>query len=100
MPLIKSCSVKAFSKNVSTEIRAGREQAQSVAIAFSTLRRACGVKDTGKRLSPKEIVARGGGKKEAVEDGFAAMVGMTEQEATDFLRRQELVQELRQELNE
>jgi hypothetical protein len=35
MPLIKSNSPKAFSKNVKTEMAAGKPQRQAVAIAYS-----------------------------------------------------------------
>ena len=40
MPLIKSKSPKAFSKNISTEIKAGKPQKQAVAIAYSVKRMA------------------------------------------------------------
>lgn len=42
MPLIKSASKEAFSKNVSKEMRAGKSQKQAVAIAYSVQRRAKG----------------------------------------------------------
>jgi len=38
MPLIKSTSKKAFSKNVSAEMLAGKPQKQAVAIAYSVQR--------------------------------------------------------------
>ncbi len=38
MPLDKSKSKKAFSKNVKTEMAAGRPQKQAVAIAYSVKR--------------------------------------------------------------
>ena len=40
MPLVKSKSKKAFSKNVSAEINAGKPQKQAVAIAYSVKRKA------------------------------------------------------------
>jgi hypothetical protein len=40
MPLIKSKSERAFKKNISTEIRAGKEPKQAVAIAYATQRSA------------------------------------------------------------
>jgi hypothetical protein len=40
MPLVKSPSKKAFSKNVSTEMKAGKPQKQAVAIAYSVQREA------------------------------------------------------------
>ena len=47
MPLDKSGSKKAFSKNVSTEMKAGKPQKQAVAIAYSVQRH--GAKRGGKR---------------------------------------------------
>jgi hypothetical protein len=44
MPLTKSTSKKAVSKNIKTEIAAGRPQKQAVAIALSVQRRAKGKK--------------------------------------------------------
>ena len=38
MPLIKSKSKSAFSKNIKTEIKAGKPQKQAVAIAYSVKR--------------------------------------------------------------
>lgn len=40
MPLPKGKSKKAFSKNVKTEMAAGKPQKQAVAIAYSEQRRA------------------------------------------------------------
>jgi hypothetical protein len=40
MPLIKSTSKKAFSKNISKEIAAGKPQKQAVAIAYAEKRSA------------------------------------------------------------
>lgn len=40
LPLIKSASKKAISKNIRTEMAAGRPQKQAVAIALSTADRA------------------------------------------------------------
>lgn len=40
MPLVKSPSKKAFSKNVSTEMKSGKPQKQAVAIAYSVQREA------------------------------------------------------------
>lgn len=44
MPLIKSKSPRAFSKNVATEMHSGKPQPQAVAIAYATQRRARGEK--------------------------------------------------------
>jgi hypothetical protein len=35
MPLMKSTSKKAFAKNISTEMKAGKPQKQAVAIAYA-----------------------------------------------------------------
>ena len=40
MPLIKSSSKKAFSKNVKAEIKAGKPRKQAIAIAYSVQRKA------------------------------------------------------------
>ena len=40
MPLVKSGSRKAMSKNIKTEMKAGRPQKQAVAIAYSMAREA------------------------------------------------------------
>lgn len=40
MPLSKGTSRKSFSKNVATEVRAGKPQAQAVAIAYRVKREA------------------------------------------------------------
>lgn len=40
MPLINDNSKQAFSKNVATEMKAGKPQKQAVAIAYSKKRRA------------------------------------------------------------
>ncbi len=39
MPLVKSGSKKAFSKNVAAEVKAGKPVKQAVAIAYSVKRR-------------------------------------------------------------
>lgn len=51
MPLIKSKSEKAFKKNISTEVKAGKPVKQAVAIAYSVKRSA---------KTPKKMC--GGGK--------------------------------------
>lgn len=40
MPLSKSASKKAFSKNVKAEVKAGKPQKQALAIAYSVKREA------------------------------------------------------------
>lgn len=59
MPLDKRCVVDAVSKNISAEVKARKPQKQAIAIALSTLKRACGVPDDDQKMTPKEIVAAG-----------------------------------------
>ena len=40
MPLIQSANKKAMSKNIATEVKAGRPQDQAVAIAYSIANKA------------------------------------------------------------
>jgi hypothetical protein len=47
MPLVKSASKKAVSKNIRTEMKAGKPQKQAVAIALSVQREAA--KKKGKK---------------------------------------------------
>ena len=47
MPLKKGYSKKTISKNIRTEIHAGRRQKQAIAIAYSTARKAA--RKAGKR---------------------------------------------------
>lgn len=49
MPLVKSKSEKAFSKNVKAELKAGKPQKQAVAIAYSVKREAQKSKSKGKK---------------------------------------------------
>lgn len=62
--LSESCSREAFEANISAEIKAGKPKEQAVAIAISTLKKACGV-TSDKRMSVDEILK--GGMKEAEE---------------------------------
>lgn len=71
MPLNKSCSQKAFDANVSQLVDEGYEQDQALAIAFSTLKKACGV-ESDKRMTTKEIIAKGKG--ESVGGSFSPLV--------------------------
>jgi hypothetical protein len=56
MPLIKSKSDKAFKKNISAEVKAGKPIKQAVAIAYSVKRGAQKMKDGG---DPRLSVSRG-----------------------------------------
>jgi len=47
MPLVKSGSKKAFSKNVSKEMHAGKPQKQALAIAYSTKKKYGNLKSIG-----------------------------------------------------
>jgi len=49
MPLARSPSKAAFSKNVSTEMKAGKPQKQALAIAYSVQRRAGGAPAKAKK---------------------------------------------------
>lgn len=68
MPLDKSCSTSAMSDNVSRLSKEGKPQDQAVAIAYSVLKKACGVK-SGEKMTPSEIVARGKGESVRVQFG-------------------------------
>ena len=56
MPLIKSKSDKAFKKNISAEVKAGKPVKQAVAIAYSVKRGTKKMKDGG---DPRLSVSRG-----------------------------------------
>lgn len=66
MPLDKRCSKPAFKFNVAAEIDTGKPQKQALAIAYSTLRRACGVGAPADMMTLGQIIARGRG--ESVEN--------------------------------
>lgn len=51
MPLIKSMTPKAMSKNIAKEIAAGKPKAQAVAIGYAVKREA--EKKAGKKPTPK-----------------------------------------------
>jgi len=65
MPLIKSTSDKAFSKNIKAEIAAGKPQKQAVAIAYSVKRKA----EEGKKKGGDVRLSVGRGEKMPVERG-------------------------------
>jgi hypothetical protein len=52
MPLVKSSSKKAVSKNIATEIRSGKDPKQAAAIAYSVQREA--KKSQAKRKGKKK----------------------------------------------
>jgi hypothetical protein len=59
MPLKVGCNMKSFSSNVATEIKAGKPKEQALAIAYSTLAKACGRdprKTSKEKWTPKEII--------------------------------------------
>lgn len=59
MPLVKSPSKKAFSKNVEIEMKAGKPQKQSLAIAYSTMRHAKGRKKMARGGEISAVSERG-----------------------------------------
>jgi len=62
MPLDKGCSTDAMSKNIKALVdKEGKPQKQAVAIAYSVLRKACGLQGK-EQMTPKQIVAFGKGE--------------------------------------
>jgi len=57
----KRCSLDCFQKNIRHFVHISEmEPRQAVAASYATLRRACGVGKDQPRMTPKEIVAKGG----------------------------------------
>jgi hypothetical protein len=56
MPLDKTCSIEAFNNNIRRSIKEGKPQKQSVAIAYSILRKACEISSDQPQMTPSEIV--------------------------------------------
>ncbi len=52
MPLVKSKSKEAFSRNVSAEVKSGRPLKQALAIAYSVQRKAKGKSGARKAYKP------------------------------------------------
>lgn len=66
MPLDKECSQEAFDRNVELSVDEGKPRDQAIAIAFSTLRGACGVpRNVSSKMSIQDILNYGKKKKEA-----------------------------------
>lgn len=92
MPLDKSCSLDAFQSNVSASYKEGKRAkgTQHVAIALSTLKRACGVPDDDRKMTPKEIVAVGSKGESQTFVRLAALMerdaGPTSDPEVDWLR--------------
>lgn len=57
MPLIKSKSPEAFSKNIKAEIKAGKPQKQAVAIAYS-VKRSAKKADGGDVTQDKKLIKK------------------------------------------
>ena len=68
MPLDKSCSQKAFRNNVRISHDEGKPMDQAIAIAYSVLKKACGV-TSKERMKPSEII--GASKKESSGESFS-----------------------------
>jgi hypothetical protein len=56
MPLMQGYGKKTISRNISTEVRAGRPQKQAVAIALETARRSA--KAAGKGAAARRLMAK------------------------------------------
>lgn len=69
MPLIKQCSMSAFRQNIDIERgKRGEHQEpsdQGLAIAYSVLRKACGVPRDAPKMTPSKIVLHRKRKKQA-----------------------------------
>lgn len=57
MPLIKSKSPEAFSKNIKAEIKAGKPQKQAVAIAYA-VKRSAKKADGGDVIQDKKLIKK------------------------------------------
>lgn len=70
MPLVEGKSNKSFSKNVETEMKAGKPQKQSVAIAYSEKAKAEHKRhlDSGGKVESCELCMADGGEVEHAED--------------------------------
>lgn len=78
MPLPKSCSMATFYKSVEAEKAAGKPLRQALAIAYSHLKKACGVSDDFSG-TPSEIVHKGGGSSEGLgEELWPSVAGANE----------------------
>jgi len=58
MPLRKRCSIDAFNYNVNLHKKKGDPPSkQDIAIAYSVLRKACGI-ESKKKMTPSEMIRR------------------------------------------
>jgi len=78
MPLSKSCSMATFYKAVEGEKGTGKPLRQALAIAYSHLKKVCGVDDSFQG-TPSEIVHKGGGSSEGLgEELWPSVAGANE----------------------
>lgn len=96
MPLKKVCSVKAFRDNIRMAIREGYPREQAVAMAFETLRRACGAPPRAReeQWPPEKIVKW---KKEGMEVIEQVLDDMNEEELTLLCNGLEQLQKMDKE---
>ena len=94
MPLASGCSESAFYKNLKIGMREGKPRPQALAIAFSVLKKACGVKGKGKqKMKVKSIVAAG-----HTEDEAPSAISMEELLSFDQSELMALLREFRGDL--
>lgn len=93
MPLKKVCSVKSFRDNIRMAIREGYPREQAVAMAFETLRKACGAPPRAReeQWPPEKIVKW---KKESMEVIEQVLDDMNEEELTMLCNGLEQLQKM------
>lgn len=84
MPLIKGKSPESFSKNVSTEMNAGKPQKQALAIAYSLKRRAKKMAEGGETQSLGQLINYPGTPKPQPSPRPMSLGGAVEEDDKDF----------------